>query len=102
MHYLDTTRFHCEIFFCEELFEKYAPAGNRTRVTSMATMYSTTEPLALLYLAIFEFYVSVYYCFNIQDSRYSPNFESRFKIRDLLVTGYSTFEEGLKLKRCEW
>ena len=29
---------------------KNASAGNRTRVTSMATMYSTTEPLALLFL----------------------------------------------------
>ena len=27
---------------------KYASAGNRTRVTSMATMYSTTRPLMLL------------------------------------------------------
>ena len=25
-----------------------APAGNRTRVTSMATMYSTTRPLMLI------------------------------------------------------
>ena len=28
--------------------EKHASAGNRTRVTSMATMYSTTRPLMLM------------------------------------------------------
>ena len=31
-----------------EQAEKHASAGNRTRVTSMATMYSTTRPLMLM------------------------------------------------------
>ena len=32
-----------------KLHEEHASAGNRTRVTSMATMYSTTRPLMLTF-----------------------------------------------------
>ena len=40
----------------------YAPAGNRTRITSLGSLYSTTKPLVLILLYIFgliNFYISV-------------------------------------------
>ena len=41
-----------------EVETKCASAGNRTRVTSMATMYSTTRPLMLVLVRIARFWLA--------------------------------------------
>ena len=50
--------------------EKHASAGNRTRVTSMATMYSTTRPLMLMFSVICGF---AYSAFTLSSAQPGPS-----------------------------
>ena len=45
------------VFSLTFLGKHNASAGNQTRVTSMATMYSTTRPLMLTHILIYNVYI---------------------------------------------